>query len=79
MGGQHISTLFDIFSLTEERVEKDGCLAGKPKGIKLTYAEVAKINSSVKEQDCLISRGGNPGNDSTNPVTNNITRSLINI
>ena len=44
-------------------------MAAKPKGIKLTYAEVAKINSSVKAQDCLISRGGNPGNNHTNDFT----------
>jgi hypothetical protein len=64
MGWKHISTLFDIFSPTEERVEKNGCLSVKPKGIKLTYAEIARVNSRVKAQDCLISRGGNPGNDS---------------
>ena len=34
MGWAHISTLFDIFSPTEERVENNGCLAVKPKAIK---------------------------------------------
>ena len=51
-------------------VEKDGYLAVKPKGTKLTYAEVAKINANVEAQDCLIGGGGNP---ITNPITNNIT------
>ena len=56
----------------ESIVEKNGCLSVKPKGIKLTYAEVARINSSVKAQDCLISRGGNPGNDSNPENTNSL-------
>ena len=68
MGWQHISTLFDIFGPTEERVEKGGRLAVKPK-VKLTYAEAAKINSSVKDQDYIVSKGGNPGNVQTSKTT----------
>ena len=39
LGWVHFSTLFDIFSPTEERVDNNSCLAVKPKAIKLTYAE----------------------------------------
>jgi hypothetical protein len=39
LGWVHFSTLFDIFSPTEERVDNNSCLADKPKAIKLTYAE----------------------------------------
>jgi len=48
MGWVHISTLFDIFSPTEERVENNGCLAVKPKTIKLMYAETVLIESAVE-------------------------------
>jgi hypothetical protein len=69
MGWEHISTLFNIFSSTEERVEKDGYIAVKPKKTKVTYAEATRITSSVSAQDYLISNGGNPGNSTTNPIT----------
>ena len=60
MGWQHISTLFDIFSPTEKRVESNGYLAVKPKTTKLTYAETVKISAAVEAQDRLIGNGGDP-------------------
>jgi len=60
MGWQHISTLFDIFSSTEKRVESNGCLAVKPKNTKLTYAEMVRVNTSVEAQDLLFANGGDP-------------------
>ena len=65
MGWVHISTLFDIFSPTEERVEKNGCWAVKPKSIKLTYAEAVRLKDTVDAQNRLIANGGDPTNDST--------------
>ncbi|GAG19417.1 unnamed protein product [marine sediment metagenome] len=62
MGWTHISTLFDIFSPTEERVENNGCLAVKPKSIKLTYAETARVKKTVEAQNLLIMNGGDPFN-----------------
>jgi hypothetical protein len=76
MGWTHISTLFDIFSPTEERVEKNGRLAVGPKPSnsskpsKLTYAEVTRINTSVKAQNLVIGNGGDPIADPTaEPLT----------
>ena len=69
MGWVHISTLFDIFSPTEERVEKNGCLAVKPKSIKLTYAETVRLKDTVEAQNRLIANGYDPTNVST---TNNL-------
>jgi len=60
MGWQHISTLFDIFSSMEKRVESNSCLAGKPKNTKLTYAEMVRVNTSVEAQDLLIASGRDP-------------------
>jgi hypothetical protein len=63
MGWAHLSTLFDIFSPTEECVEKRGNLAVGPKPSKpskLTYAEAARVNSSVEAQNHLIGNGGDP-------------------
>jgi hypothetical protein len=60
MGWQHISTLFDIFSSTEKRVESNGCLAVKPKTTKLTYAEAVRLNDVVDAQDEVIANGGDP-------------------
>ena len=37
IGWAHISTLFYILSPTEEHVVNNGCLAVKPKAIKLTH------------------------------------------
>ena len=65
MGWVHISTLFDIFSPTEERVEKNGCLAVKPKSIKLTYAETVRLKDTVEAQNRLIANGYDPTNVST--------------
>jgi len=62
----HISTLFDIFSPTEKRVENNGCLAVKPKAIKLTYAETVRLKDTVEAQNRLIANGGDPTDDSTN-------------
>ena len=48
MGWAHISTLFDIFSPTEEeRVDNNGCLAVKPKAIKLMYAKTVRRKATV--------------------------------
>ena len=69
MGWVHISTLFDIFGPTEERVEKNGCLAVKPKSIKLTYAETVRLKNTVEAQNRLIANGYDPTNVST---TNNL-------
>ena len=63
MGWQHISTLFDIFSSTEKRVESNGCLAVKPKNVKLSYAEMVKVTAAVEMQDRLIGNGGDPTTD----------------
>ena len=63
MGWQHISTLFDIFSSTEKRVESNGCLAVKPKNVKLSYAEMVKVTTAVEMQDHLIGNGGDPTTD----------------
>jgi hypothetical protein len=66
MGWAHISTLFDIFSPTEERVEKNGRLAVGPKPSnsskpsKMTYAEATRINASVEAQNLVIGNGGDP-------------------
>ena len=62
MGWTHISTLFDIFSPTEERVENNGCLAVKPKSIKLTYAETVRVKKTVEAQNLTIRNGGDPFN-----------------
>ena len=64
MGWVHISTMFDIFSPTEERVEKNGCLAVTLKSTKLTYAETVRLKDTVEAQNCLIANGGHPTNDS---------------
>ena len=63
MGWQHISTLFDIFSSTEKRVENNGCLAVKPKNVKLSYAEMVKVTTAVEMQDRIIGNGGDPTTD----------------
>jgi hypothetical protein len=60
MGWVHISTLFDIFSSTEKRVESNGCLAVKPKIPKMSYAEAARVSDVVKAQDRLIANGYDP-------------------
>ena len=62
VGWAHISTLFDIFSPTEERVENNGCLAVKPKSIKLTYAETVRVKKTVEAQNLTIRNGGDPFN-----------------
>ena len=45
-------------------VEKNGCLAVKPKSIKLTYAETVRLKDTVEAQNHLIAKGGDPTNDS---------------
>ena len=61
MGWVHISTLFDIFSPTEERVENNDAV--KPKAIKLTYAETVRTKATVEVQNRLIMNGLDPTND----------------
>jgi len=60
MGWQHISTLFDIFSSTEKGVESNGCLAVKPKNIKMTYAKMVRVTTAEEAQDRLVGNGGDP-------------------
>ena len=48
---------------TEERVENNGCLAVKPKAIKLTYAETVRTKTTVEVQNRLIMNGLDPTND----------------
>ena len=73
MGWTHISTLFDIFSPPEERVEKNGGgIAVGPKASKpskLTYAEVTRVSTSVQSQDLVIGKGGDPTSD---PITSHV-------
>jgi len=45
-------------------VEKNGCLAVKPKSIKLTYAETVRLKDTVEAQNRLITSGGHPTTDS---------------
>ena len=63
MGWEHISTLFDIFSSTEKRVENSSNLAVKPKNVKLSYAEVVRVTAATDIQDRIISNGGDPTSD----------------
>ena len=70
MGWQHISTLFDIFSSPEKRVETNSCLAVKPKNTKLTCAEAVRISDVVEAQDQLITNGGDPIDDLDRLSTN---------
>ncbi len=63
MGWQHISTLFDVFSSTEKRVESNVCLAVKSKNTKITYADAERINDVVEAQDRTIANGGDPIDD----------------
>ena len=44
----------------EATFEKNGCLAVKPKSIKLTYAEMVRLKDSVEAQNRLIAKGGDP-------------------
>ena len=46
-------------------VEKNGCLAVKPKSIKLTYAETVRLKDTVEAQNRLIANGYDPTNVST--------------
>ena len=71
MGWVHISTLFDIFSPTEEPVKKNGCLAVKPKSIKLTYAETVRLKDSVEAQNRLVAKGGDP--TTTDSILNDLS------
>ena len=50
-------------------VEKNGCLAVKPKSIKLTYTETVRLKNTVEAQNRLIAKGGDPTNDS---ILNNL-------
>ena len=44
-------------------VEKNGCIAVKPKSIKLTYAETVQLKNTVEGQNRLITSGGHPTTD----------------
>ena len=43
-------------------VENNGCLAVKPKSIKLTYAETVRVKKTVEAQNLTIRNGGDPFN-----------------
>ena len=43
-------------------VENNGCLAVKPKAIKLTYAKTVRTKATVKVQNCLIMNSLDPTN-----------------
>ena len=44
-------------------VENDGCLAVKPKAIKLTYAKTVQRKATVEAQNRLIMNGSDTTND----------------
>jgi len=46
-----------------DTVESNGCLAVKPKNVKLSYAEMVKVTATVEMQDRLIGNGGDPTTD----------------
>ena len=46
-------------------VENNGCLAVKPKAIKLTYAKTVRLKDTVEAQNRLVANGGDPADDST--------------
>jgi len=46
-------------------IENNGCLAFKPKAIKLTYAKTVRLKDTVEAQNRLIADGGDPTDDST--------------
>ena len=53
-------------------VEKNGGIAVGPKPSKpskLTYAEVTRVSTSVKSQDLVIGKGGDPTSD---PITSHV-------
>ena len=60
MGWKHISTLFDIFSLPEERVGNNVISAVKPKEPKLTYAEAVRVKHTVEKQNDMIANNRDP-------------------
>jgi len=63
MGWAHISTLFDIFSTTKERVGNNvnnGISVVVPKTKKMSYVEAAKTAHIVDNQNCLIANGNDP-------------------
>ena len=62
----HLTSRFLKFALFNSTVfvEKNGCLAVKPKSIKLTYAETVRLKDTVEAQNRLITSGGHPTTDS---------------
>ena len=63
MGWAHISTLFDIFSTTKERVGNNvnnGISVVVPKTKKMSYVEAAKTAHIVDNQNRLIANGNDP-------------------
>ena len=60
MGWEHVSTLFDAFNSSEERVGNNDNLKAVPKSIKLTYVEIAKASLAVDKQNILIANGIDP-------------------
>jgi len=44
----------------KEGVESNGCLAVKPKNIKMTYAKMVRVTTAEEAQSCLIGNGGDP-------------------
>ena len=63
MGWTHISTLFNIFSLPEERVGNNIISAVKPKEPKLTYAEAVRVKRAVVSQNEMIANSRDPSDE----------------
>ena len=60
MGWEHTSTLFNVSSSNEERVENNRNLPVEAKKQKLTYAEAVRASRAVRLQNELISEGQTP-------------------
>jgi len=60
MGWEHTSTLFNVSSSNEERVENNRNLPVEAKKQKLTYAEAVRASRAVRLQNELISDGQAP-------------------
>ena len=60
MGWEHTSTLFNVSSSNEERVENNRNLPVEAKTRKLTYAEAVRASTAVRSQNELISDGQAP-------------------
>ena len=66
-----MTAIFSLLSSLYILVEKNGCLAVKPKSIKLTYAETVRLKDSVEAQNRLIAKGGDP--TTTDSILNDLS------